>query len=205
MSIAIAIDVDVCLPLQPMVGARPYQYHWQACLTSSARRSSVHVSVSTIRVAIRRCMLLHAWTNHRFDRVGDEDHQQRLRTCLRIVCNDIRTYRSCCTVHVVLVRRSFCGARIGRFANILQKVRINVKHVPKPCELISNLFTQYSYSRPCWETDFVWFKGGSIFIWAFVCRGKPGFMSEYRIAINNSKQIKQYNTQIKQYNTQNQD
>ena len=39
----------------------------------------------------------------------------------RIVCNGIRMYWSCCATDVVPVGRSFGGARIGRFAKILQE------------------------------------------------------------------------------------
>ena len=55
---------------------------------------------------------------------------------------------------------------------------MNVKHVPQN---LANLLQTHSHvyismlkQIQCWEMNFVWFMVVDIFIWAFVCRGKPG-------------------------------
>ena len=88
-----------CSPTIPY----PYQHHWKTCLTFAACRPSVHVSISTIRVAIRRCML-HAWTRHRSDRVGEERRRRPPTEALNVVANRLKwhLYGSvvlCCPRH----------------------------------------------------------------------------------------------------------
>ena len=109
----------------------------------------------------------------------------------RIVCNIIRMYRSCFAVQDVLVRRSFGGAWIGKFANISKGKNPYCETCTKTLrKLIANLFTcciSIRTTEPMLRDGFCMVYGGRYFHLGFCVPGEAGGFMNQQLQTTNDK------------------